>query len=409
MVTMEQRCCLPLSTWLLLCAIAGEALRITTEAVRVQEGDEADSTGSIDAIASHEVAAEAGTSWWWRRSQATETEAPTPAPPTPAPPLPPRAGVADEMFVYGPPGPFSPTLRNSRSANGCWPGIRIVNQQKRLGGLLGTWVDGASTLTLILGYVHPWIDLMVTDVQTHQNYNTPCEYNPGASIRAPSGFPSFVIHLPFVYKFQSGPFLPGRDGLMSNLGVVASYEHDPAKVYELAREHDWRLIESIHHPGQRIDGGPQVMHLIQEPNSLECILTFKGSIGVRDWMSNLKFPPKHFCGLVDEDETCGPFARCKTRGGSFVHGGFRDHLRRITRTAGFQNDIRPKLPQCAKFTLVGHSLGAATAELFAACLSKAPQPGQFGYDEDYKYINFTKAETPTRLPEKINFPDRFSS
>merc|ERR1719499_2679487 len=142
-------------------------------------------------------------------------------------------------------------------------------------------------------------------------------------------------------------------------------------------------------------GGPQQVHLVQDADTLDCMFTFQGSDSIPDWIGNLAAGKAHFCGLVDEDETCSGLTELctvKRTGNSFVHLGFRDHLRRMIRTAEFQDNIRPKLPGCAKLIVSGHSLGGAMAAMLTACMAKAPQPGQYGYEEDYKFINFTKGQ-----------------
>jgi len=106
----------------------------------------------------------------------------------------------------------------------------------------------------------------------------------------------------------------------------------------------------------------------------------------------------HFCGLVDEDEKCSGWGTCETRHprGSFVHEGIKNRLLAIIQTDGFQSSIRPMLPLCSKVSVVGHALGGAVAEMFAACASKAPQPGQYGYD-DYKDMSWIK-QAPAPAP-----------
>lgn len=310
--------------------------------------------------------------------------------PSPAPIM----GLVDELFAFAPPSSASPALRNPLNASGCWPGIRIYNTQKEW--LIGTKVDMVAFIAQAFWYYHPYMDLLTIDVKTHKVKRRPCGE---ATTKGPMGRPSFIIHLPYVYKHWSGPFLPGRLAEISNVGVIASYELVTKNARDHARKYGWRLLATSHDAGGWADGGSQVQHLIQHPKSLECILTFKGSIGVRDWVSNVQLRAKHFCGLVDKDETCGRFGKCKTRGGSFVHGGFRDHMRRMTRTVNFQRDIRLKLGFCSKLNVVGHSLGAATAELFTACLAHAPKPGEYGFEEDYKYLSYVK-QSPKLMPEK---------
>jgi len=137
---------------------------------------------------------------------------------------------------------------------------------------------------------------------------------------------------------------------------------------------------------------PQIAWLLQETNSLACSLTFTGSNSDGDWLQNFRFFPSAFCGFLDEGDEHHLQA-----GHVFAHRGFRDQVRRLVQSSEYQANIRPLLSSCTTVMPVGHSLGGALAELFAACVSRAPQQGQAGY-ADYAYMGWKPAR-PQLLPE----------
>jgi hypothetical protein len=109
-------------------------------------------------------------------------------------------------------------------------------------------------------------------------------------------------------------------------------------------------------------------------------------------LQNFRFYPSAFCGFLDERDE-----QHLQAGHVFAHRGFRDQLLRVVQSSEYQANIRPLLSSCTTVMPVGHSLGGAMAELFAACVSRAPQRGQAGY-ADYAYIGW-KYGRPKVLPE----------
>lgn len=164
---------------------------------------------------------------------------------------------------------------------------------------------------------------------------------------------------------------------LTKLGTQFSYGSfgDINDVAEGVKELGWRLV------GQGYDdgsggwvGGPQVSNLFQNPSNLDCVVTFQGSSSIGDWLANANFGTRSFCGRRER-----------------VHGGFRNHMRRITRQESWQTEVRAHLPRCGKVYVTGHSLGGAMAELFTACAESD------GASEDYSFISWVKG-TPARLP-----------
>jgi len=305
------------------------------------------------------------------------------------------AGKVDMLYTYGAPGPASPSLRNARNSNGCFPGIRAW--AGRGYGPTGT-SDAVPQITWPLGYRHNWMTSEDFDVRGDYTVRrTTCsqesEYEPRTRVTDP------VLHLRTYYvnvaHKKSEAF-----GNLTDLATIGSYFPDPDYMKARTEGLGWRYVDTASAPGGSSSGGPQQVHLLQHPDTLECMITFQGSHSVGDWQANFDVGKAHFCGFVDEDETCsgnfGGMCEVKRLGNSFVHKGFRDHLRRMIRSSEFQSKIRPKLGSCPRLNVAGHSLGGAVSSLFTGCLHRAPRPGQYGYESDYKYISFTKG-SPRRM------------
>lgn len=329
------------------------------------------------------------------KSNRDQTKAPPKVGPSVATVAAGEPGQVDFMFSVGAPGPGSPGLQNQRGDDPCFPGMRIYHAEK--GGVFGNeWIDVVARVANLAYYWHAWVPSAKIDVSNHKKTNYKCNKQ---QTWEPGGFsPSSSLHSKSLYidsieKVFGDPFF-------SNITIFTasySYIHDREHVFELVQEHGWGLVGSAFHAGGGVFAGEQISHLIQHPSTNECVLTFQGTASIQGWINNFNFPAEHFCGLVDADESCGGWSTCKVRHarGSFVHGGFRGRYLAIVGTDEFQNNVRPHLGKCATLVASGHSLGGAVAELFSACASKAPQPGEYGY-EDYEPIAWTK-EAPARL------------
>jgi hypothetical protein len=305
-------------------------------------------------------------------------------------------GQVNFVFTFGAPGGGSPGLQNQRGSNPCFPGYRVYNSKK--GRLWSEYVDLVARIGNLVFYWHPWMHTVKVNERDPEWDQKDCSYEQS---RKPSVIYT-LVSLHGKEKYIDGMAKSRSYGdWYHNVSIFASrksYIQEADSVYHSVKQYGWRLAGSALHPGGSVYGGQQVSHLIQRPSNLECVLTFQGTASIQGWVANFHFEAKHFCGLVDQDESCFmSLGTCKTRHprGSFVHGGFKDRVLSMIKGSDFQQNIRPQLPRCSSLSVVGHSLGGAVAELFAACASKAPQPGQYGY-EDYKYMAWTK-EAPAKL------------
>jgi hypothetical protein len=150
--------------------------------------------------------------------------------------------------------------------------------------------------------------------------------------------------------------------ISSELASVAHVALDNSYVVDVAanvKKVGWGLV------GTALRDVDRVSHLMQDPSTLGCMLTFEGTHRAEDWLFNFDIIRGEFCG------------------GWSVHSGFRDILRNMTSTDGWQQNIKPHLSKCRELKVVGHSLGAAMATLFSVC-----QESQRHGDPDFELFGF---------------------
>lgn len=296
-------------------------------------------------------------------------------------------GRVTATFAMAAPGTAEPPLQNPGGDGPCFPGYRSWTVRKQW---FGNEVDLATTVTGVLGYRHPMMSALELDLKKNVVKEFPCNPPNSETPNIPRGLPKIIHEWEwYVAAQENTSTLLHKVG---NIGVASSYTYDRAEAQAKVERFGWNILGSAVDQGGDKYIGKQVSHLIQNPDTKDCILTFQGSSSAQDWAANLNVKRSHFCGFVGQTESCDEdTTTCgvANAGESFVHQGFRDALRAIVRNPDFQSDVRPKLSQCSNVYVTGHSLGGAQAELFTACANKGLKPGDYGYDEDYKYIGWT--------------------
>lgn len=284
-------------------------------------------------------------------------------------------GQVDLLYTYGTPATGKPAIKHPTRSDGCFPGLRFWNTNHGAGLFNGDQVDIVAPLANIVGYRHAYMDGMELEIGEGKYYRHSCsEENTGG----PSGLVKAYLHASATYIEEASKI----DQLalnISKIGVRVSYMQDEQEAARHVNSFGWGLVHTAYHPGS-IVGGPQVAHLLQDPDSLTCIVTFQGTDSIQDALQDVNAISVNFCGLEGQ-----------------VHQGFRNHLRRIVKSDVFQDRIRPYLPGCAKVIAVGHSLGGAMAELFAACMASAPASGTPGWKSDFQYFTWKQGRS-SRLP-----------
>jgi len=274
-------------------------------------------------------------------------------------------GVIDGLYTWGAPGVSSPSLKNPLRADGCFPGKRAWNRKKTWGV---SWVDPITTIAGVRGFRHPYVEGVRIDVGNEAWRLEECNET---TVNRPKGTGYWSYHSARLYRNATEWI--GQD-FFDFTYVTTKYSKkyaDDFVVEDAPLWGGWRLVGRGHDDGEsEMLGGPQVSNLFQNPQSLECVLTFQGTRGTADWFANFDSRHTDFCGL----------------NGTTVHAGFRNHLRRMVRDPSWQEKVRPRLSRCGSVYVAGHSLGGALATLFSACVNS----GNRG-DPDFDSLSWTKA------------------
>jgi len=284
-------------------------------------------------------------------------------------------GQVSLLYTYGCPSVAKPHMRNPRRADGCFPGRRFwaSNHDASLFG--NDEVDIVPPLPNIVGYRHPTMEGVDLDVGTGTQQVSRCSEQENAG---PPGVIRSYLHAAATYSTEASK-LDRVAKYVSQVGLDVSYKRNETEAAMHVSRLGWGLVHTAFHDGGLV-GGPQASHLVQHPQTLECIVTFQGTDSTADWLADAQAISLPFCGLESE-----------------VHRGFRNHLRRIVKSSVFQERILPYLGSCSKVIATGHSLGGAMATLFTACMAQAPARGTKGWNDDYQYM-WWKQQRASRLP-----------
>jgi len=285
------------------------------------------------------------------------------------------AGKVDLLYTFGAPAVSKPPMQHPGTRTGCFPGKRVYASEKKTGIFGWNQVDLVARVAGLAGYSHAYMDSLEFEVGENKQIIHACSKK---STSGPPGRPKFALHSRRNYARRSAEIEELGKALADFAGLV-SYEQDEHVAAAQVGSYGWGLVHTAFHPGN-IVGGPQVAHLIQHPESLECVLTFQGTDSVQDLLADVYAFGVDFCGVAGK-----------------VHKGFRDQMRKIVMSDIFQINIRPFLPSCHTVTVLGHSLGGAMAELFTGCMATAPQPGTPGWETDFKHLHWNQTVV-SKLP-----------
>lgn len=308
-------------------------------------------------------------------------------------------GQIAAFYTFGGPAVASPGLQYPMGSSPCFPGLRVVAARKA-NSVLYQQVDPIPLLAGVFGYEHTAIQ--AAKIFINDNASDIKWANCGESWPEPqTQIIDPLLHIrSLVYVNEALKFPNLGDVVLGVIRIALNIANmkDQQEAADTIRPHGWNLVDtaSVDDPIWLLSDS--ISHLMQEPVTKSCMLTFRGSRSVEDWYYNVQIPKTHFCGFVDVDEECQDNATCATRRtrGSFVHKGFRDHLRQLVASEDWQTKIRPHLSGCSEVIAVGHSLGGAAAMLFGACAAMDLKSGEYGY-EDYEQIGWTVGE-PRLLP-----------
>jgi len=279
-------------------------------------------------------------------------------------------GEVDALYTTGAPAVAVSPLRNGKSSDGCFPGMRYFTRDKTF---LGPALDIVPMVAYVGGFVHPMYKATQLDLKGGAPIEYPCS---SSSQKVPDGIRGKMsLHGSPAYIEAGGLVSEDLESLMTRV-AQQSENQDFEEMKQKIEALGWRVAARAFDEGALV-GGPQVSYVWQDPESLECMVTFQGSASIQDWLVNINLDKADFCGLPDQ-----------------VHEGFKTHLLMMVSDKGWQTRVRPLLGKCAKVHSVGQSLGAAKASLFAACVNNGPVSGSGSEDFD---LMFWKKETPQRL------------
>lgn len=274
----------------------------------------------------------------------------------------------DGIFAFAAAAPSDDPLVNPRGGP-CFPGIRSANVKQQW---FGQEADTATTILGVLGFRHPLMDFKLVDLKdASKNTLYRCASEGEEVGNRPRGLSKIALHDRELYRAAMENMDLGWGDLMrylTNIGLPESYNYDRNSANANAQQYGWKVIGSAVDEGSD-KVGRSVSHLFQNPGSKECMLTFQGSTEPEDWTANLELEKVPFCGYPG------------------VHKGFARALMKMVKASEWQSDVRPNFSKCSKVYVTGHSQGGSEAELFGACVQKAPSQGQDGYD-DYKHIGW---------------------
>jgi len=305
------------------------------------------------------------------------------------------AGGISGLYTYGAPGTALVPLNNVLREDGKFPGLRLVTQRvTQFGKFLRKYHDPVPFSAGIIGMKHPHQDLLVVTVTDLEEYKPTLHPTSLEVVNMPRSDLSFWVggHFQPVYHKHLEPYKEQFDikawTLLHMSMAVTPGNNGNSRVGNAAYavKVGWNLV------GQSINdklGSHDIIYrdnttLYQDPATKACTLSFVGTHHITQWLVNLRFNPSMFCGIPN------------------VHIGFRNQVRRVIRSKMWSEEVQPKLSSCPELYITGHSLGAAQAQLVAACLQRAPAEGENGW-EDYKYLVWIpKPETAAVLPAMVS-------
>mmetsp|Transcript_62214 Transcript_62214/g.136228 ORF Transcript_62214/g.136228 Transcript_62214/m.136228 type:complete len:364 (+) Transcript_62214:81-1172(+) len=133
--------------------------------------------------------------------------------------------------------------------------------------------------------------------------------------------------------------------------------------------HKWNLVAQTQQDTlEAVDN----MFLVQNHETLDCVLAFEGTHSFNEFGRNLEGAGDGYCGFQG------------------VHKGYADKLYWLMTFS--MPKLRHSLSKCNKVSCTGHSLGGSLCEVFAACANSGRT-----HDKHYQLQQFTKGK-PELMP-----------
>lgn len=280
-------------------------------------------------------------------------------------------GEVAGLYTWGSPATARPGLTNLRGNDPCFPGLRSVT-------VTNLRMDIITQLARVVFYEHPMMDL--GELNTWTNVSTTIACSAEAAEQPNWLIGDLTLHMPWKYTFILGAnktFIYEMTIIGCWLANLKDFPIVGEQVKAGIEALGWRMVARAKASASEggLLGGDQYSIFAQHPETLECVVTFQATLSLGDVLVDMDARPVDFCDIS----------------GTKVHNGFRHHLRTMVR-GEWQELIRPHLPKCSKVHIAGMSLGGAMAELFSACVQRAP-----ANDEDFSTLSWTPGQ-PGQLP-----------
>lgn len=300
--------------------------------------------------------------------------------PPPAKPRAPVTPLVHAVYTFGAPATHDHApLRNGASADGCFPGLRSYTEDIKGAFSEIHQVDAAAMNNY---YPHARTPSVVLRWQADSIYTT-CnatqDGHPDWPQRGGSVFEEWRLHQEDDYTDRlenvkiddkevkdEEPFKSARFFVALAYKTYDSVANMKASIAE--KMPGWKLVGHVvdHGPG----GDEDPVLVAQDSETHDCAIAFTGTNDFGELATSTTQYGTGYCGFED------------------VHVGYRNELWTITRN--LFDKVKPVLESCNKVTCVGHSLGGALCELFAACANS----GNYT-DPDYIQLAWNHS-APTR-------------
>lgn len=306
--------------------------------------------------------------------------------------VPPRV---HEVYTYGAPATHMEPFRNPSSEDECFPGLRAFSLNhlngrhrdkngKPIQRLEIRQVDGAAIHNFL---AHAWTNSLVIKETPEPSTYRPCAYHktdgkPLEPARNGNTFEDWRIHTQKTYEgryknmtlknfegdaIKMEPFKSSSFFTAFAWEAYDTFENIQANIAD--KMPGWNLVLRTydqHHS----DKDPIL--IAQEEKTLDCAIAFAGTNNFWEFFTSTTMHLGPYCGY------------------DRVHTGYKNELWTLMNRTG--PVIHPILAQCNKVICVGHSLGGALCELFAACANS----GNIS-NAEYRQLIWPQG-TPTLMP-----------
>lgn len=296
-----------------------------------------------------------------------------------------------EVYTYGAPATHKTPLINKASADGCFAGLRCYTED--IIGVHGEskQVDAAAIFNR---YPHMRTNTVVLRWKQESLY-APCngslglDGHPEWPQKGVGIFSEWRLHQEDDYtdRLQTVMIDGQTVADQAPFNVSAQFAHLAWRTYETLREakakarkmiSGWRLVAYF----QDVHGSDRdPVGLMQDESTLDCAVLFTGTNDFAEMFTSTVSFGTGFCGFSD------------------IHVGYRNELWTLTGEY-WEKHMKPRLSKCRRVSCVGHSLGGALCEVFAACANSGHTA-----DEDFKRLIWEQG-TPELM--EIDFSDRKS-